>query len=179
MTADTWVALLRGINVGRHKRVAMSELRALLLSLGYGNVRTHLQSGNALFTTDGGQAQELEAQITSRIDSDFGLDVKVLVRPAEELAAVVDHNPFVVRGVNPKELHVAFLSASVPAKKRAGLNDDDFAPDEFLPGDRALYLRLPNGVIASRLPDWEKLWGLSVTQRNWNTVTRLRDLAAE
>ena len=175
----TWVALLRGINVGRSKRVAMADLRALLESLGYGGVRTHLQSGNAVFTTGSAKAQALERQIASRIAADLGLDVKVLVRTADELARVVDRNPFVRRGADPKELHVAFLSAPAPAGRLAGLDPAAIAPDQVEPGDRVLYARLPNGMAGSRLPDWERLLGLSVTVRNWNTVTRLRDLVTE
>ncbi|CAN5596349.1 DUF1697 domain-containing protein [soil metagenome] len=175
MSATTWVALLRGINVGRNKRVAMADLRSLLESLGYADVRTHLQSGNALFTSSAGEA-ELEAQITSRIESDLGLDVAVIVRRSDELAAVVDANPFVERGVDQKELHAVFLSAT-PAEDLATLDHDDYAPDEFEVGERVLYLRLPGGVMASRLPDWARLLRGTITQRSWKTVVRLRDLA--
>jgi uncharacterized protein (DUF1697 family) len=177
-SGKTWVALLRGINVGRAKRVAMGDLRALLESLGYGDVRTHGQSGNVVFTAGKGGAPALEKQIASKIEADLGLDVKVLVRTARELAAVVDANPFVKRKVDPKELHVAFLSGTPPAKKLASLNPAELAPDEFAPGKRVLYLRQPNGIMGSRLPDWEKMLGLTVTARNWNTTTKLRDLAA-
>jgi uncharacterized protein (DUF1697 family) len=171
------VALLRGINVGRNKRVAMADLRRLLESLGYNDVRTLLQSGNAVFTGGKGGAPALARQIASQIEADLGLDVKVLVRTAEQLAAVIEANPFVARGVSPKELHVAFLSAAPAPKKIAGLDRDKFAPDEFEVGDRVIYARLPNGQAGSRLPDWERTLGLTVTTRNWNTVNRLRDLA--
>ncbi|HEY4868864.1 MAG TPA: DUF1697 domain-containing protein, partial [Candidatus Dormibacteraeota bacterium] len=93
----TFVALLRGINVGRNKRLAMSDLRALLEALGYGDVRTHLQSGNAIFTTGRGAESKLEQQISARISADLGLDVSVLVRTSAELAAVAAGNPFVER----------------------------------------------------------------------------------
>jgi uncharacterized protein (DUF1697 family) len=171
-----WVALLRGINVGGNKRVAMADLRGLLESLGYEDVATVLQSGNALFTT-AGSASKLEAQIGASITADLGMDVKVLVRSAEELAAVVDANPWPARGADPKELHFAFLSAAAPAKKIASITADDFRPDEFEVGDRVLYLRLPDGVAKSRFPNWDRLLGLDVTARNWNTVNRLRALA--
>ena len=75
----TWVALVRGINVGSYKRVAMSDLRELLESLGYGDVRTHLQSGNAVFRSSHGTAGKLEVQIAAKLDTELGLDVKVLV----------------------------------------------------------------------------------------------------
>lgn len=172
------MALLRGINVGRHKRVAMADLRRLLESVGFGDVRTHLQSGNALFTTGQSRGRALERQIESRIEADLGLDVKVLVRSAEELAVVVDENPFAAPGVDPKQLQVAFLSAAPPATQTTNLDRDAFAPDQFELGDRVIYLRLPHGFMASRLPDWERLLGMAVTTRNWNTVTRLHELAS-
>lgn len=173
----TWVALLRGINVGRNKRVAMADLRALLEAFGFDEVRTHLQSGNAVFTDGKGGARQVEAKIAAAITDQLGLDVKVVVRSAGELAAVVDANPFVAEGVDPKELHVAFLSGAPSKAKLAGVDRDAVAPDRFSPGDRVLYLHLPDGVMASRLPNWERLLGLTVTVRNWRTTTRLREIA--
>ena len=173
----TWVALFRGINVGSHKRVAMSDLRELLESLGYGDVRTHLQSGNAVFRSSHGTAGKLEVQIAAKLDTELGLDVKVLVRSADDLVALVDSNPFIARRVDPKELHLAFLSKAPPATKLAGLDPDGYAPDEFEVARRALYLRLPNGFQGARLPNLEKVLGVDATLRSWKTVTRLRDLA--
>lgn len=178
MSGATWVALLRGINLGRHKRVAMADLRSLLESLGYDNVRTHLQSGNAIFTAERGQAEELERHIASRIEADLGLDVKVMVRSADELAAIFDGNPFVAQGVDSKELHVVFLSANPPAKNVAAIDADAYAPDEVELADRTIYLRLPNGLQGSRVPDLQNVLGVSATMRNWNTVSRLRELTA-
>jgi uncharacterized protein (DUF1697 family) len=172
----TWVALLRGINLGSHKRVAMADLRTLLGSLGYGDVRTHLQSGNALFTAGRTTGAELGRQIADRLEADLGLDVAVLVRTADELGAVVAENPFVAEGVAPRELHAAFLSAAPSARKAAGLDPGAYAPDRFELGERVVYLHLPNGVMGSRLPDWERVLDRTVTQRSWNTVTRLHAL---
>jgi uncharacterized protein (DUF1697 family) len=176
--ARTWVALLRGINVGGNKRVAMADLRALLESLGYGDVRTLLQSGNAVFTAGTGTASTIERKIESQIASDLGLDVKVLVRTAAELAAVVKANPLLGPKVDVKELHVAFLSSAPPDKKLAAIDRESVSPDRFEVGKGVLYLRLPNGTMGSKLPKWEKALGVTVTQRNWNTVTKLHTLAS-
>lgn len=173
----TWVALLRGINVGRNKRVAMSDLRALLEALGYQDVRTLLQSGNAIFTAGRATASKLEQQISERINEDLAMDVSVLVRTAAELIEVVAANPFVAKGVPKNELHAAFLAGTPTSAKVASVDHDAFAPDQFAFGERVIYLRLPGGVMASRLPDWERVLGVRATQRNWNTVTRLLDLA--
>jgi len=179
MSATTWVALLRGINVGRAKRVAMADLRALLERLGYDDVRTHLQSGNALFTTSGGRAGELEDRIAAQIDTELGLNVAVLVRSAADLARVIEANPFAGPKADSTQLHVVFLSARPPAKRVAALDPGEFAPDEFAFGDRVIHLRLPHGVMGSKLPDCDKFLGVAASQRSWNTVTRLNELAAE
>jgi uncharacterized protein (DUF1697 family) len=182
MSSTTWIALLRGINVGRNNRVSMADLRDLLESVGYDDVQTHGQSGNALFVAAAGKRQgaAIEDEIATRMAKDLDLDVKVVARTADELAAVVEANPFPGRGVGPKELHAAFLSGRPTAKQRSVLEDLDaaeFAPDEFELGDRVIYLRLPDGVMGSRLPNWERLLPMNVTARNWNTVSRLHELA--
>jgi uncharacterized protein (DUF1697 family) len=174
---STWVALLRGINVGRNKRIAMSDLRDLLVSLGYADVRTHLQSGNAVFSGARRKPDVIEQEISSGIGKEFGMEVAVLVRDAAELAAVVEANPFVTRGVDTNELHVTFLAAPPAAAKLAAIDRDACAPDEFAVGERVIYVRLRNGVMGSRLPNWDRLLGMPTTTRNWNTTTRLRDLA--
>lgn len=172
----TWVALVRGINVGRNKRIAMADLRTMLESLGYGEVRTHGQSGNAIFSSGQRKAEALEHEISVRIRSDFDMDAALLLRTANEFAAAVDANPFVARGAPPSELHFAFLSAKPAPAKVAGVDRHAFLPDEFDFGDRVVYVRLSNGIMGSTLPDWERTLGVRVTQRNWNTTTRLREM---
>jgi uncharacterized protein (DUF1697 family) len=173
----TWVALFRGINVGHNKRIAMSELRTMLGSLGYADIRTHLQSGNAIFSAQRRKPEALEQELSAGIKNTFGMDVAVMVRTAAELAAVVDANPLVARGVDTRELHATFLAAAPVAAKIATVDRDACAPDEFALGKQVIYVRLPNGVMGSRLPDWDGLLGMRTTTRNWNTTTRLRDLA--
>ena len=174
--STTWIALLRGINVGRNKRIAMSDLRDMMQSLGYAEVRTHLQSGNAIFSSRLQKPAALEAAISAGIQSTFGMDVAVVIRTAAEIAAVVDANPFVARGADTSELHVTFLAAAPSVAKLATVEREACLPDEFEVGDRVIYLRLLNGVMGSRLPDWDRVLGLRTTTRNWNTTTRLRDL---
>lgn len=180
MSSKVWVALLRGINVGRTNRVAMAELKGVLESLCLDEVRTQGQSGNILFTTSArSSGATLETSIAEAILKELALDLKVMVRSASELAAVVADNPF-AEGFDPKQLHYGFLSAPIGAAKRKeveALDPVGFEPDQFAIGDRVLYLLLPNGVRGSRLPNWERLLGLDVTVRNWNTVTKLHQLA--
>ncbi len=178
MTSTTWVALLRGVNLGPRRKVAMADLRALLESLGYERVRTYLQSGNALFIGRQGHAEQLERRIASGIEADLGLEVRVLVRTAEEMARLVDGNPFVARGIDSKQLQAVFLSSPAPTRVLSQLDRKQFGPDEFEVGDRVIYGYLPNGLMGSRLPNWEHLLGLAATSRSWNTVSRLRALAS-
>jgi uncharacterized protein (DUF1697 family) len=172
----TWVALLRGINVGRGKRIAMADLRGMLEGLGYADVRTHGQSGNVAFTFRQSKADSLEQQISTSSRTDFGMDVVVFVRTAAEFAAAFDANPFVARGVASNELHAAFLSAEPSTATAAGIDRKAHLPDEFAFGKGVVYLRLPHGIMGSTLPDWDRVLGVRATQRNWNTTTRLRQL---
>lgn len=174
--STTWVALVRGINVGRAKRIAMPELRTMLTSLGYVDVRTHGQSGNAIFTSGQRKAEVLEREISSGIRASFAMDASVLVRSAAEFVSAVEANPFAAPGVPSSELHFCFLDAQPAAAKTRGVDPDSYKPDEFAFGKRVVYVRLPNGIMGSTLPDWERTLGVRATQRNWNTTTKLRDL---
>ena len=164
----TWVALLRGINVGKNKRIAMADLRKLLEGLGYEDVQTLLQSGQAVFRAKG-TARAHEDAIERAIEAEFAMEVAVLVRTAAELEAVVEANPFAA--ADAKELHVVFLKADPPKKAVDAL--DDYEPDEYAFGDRCIYVRLPNGIAGSVLPDWTRGLGVPASSRNWNTTRKL------
>jgi uncharacterized protein (DUF1697 family) len=174
------VALLRAINLGATNKVPMAELRELMAELGYEDVKTLLQSGNAVFAVDGRKAAELEDELSAALEARYGFAVPVMVRSASELAAVVEANPFVDDDVEVKQLHATFLSADPTASNRRSLDPDDHAPDEFAFGDRVMYVRLPNGVQGSRvLGRAEKALGVRTTTRTWNTVTKLLALVAD
>jgi uncharacterized protein (DUF1697 family) len=120
----------------------------------------------------------LERKIAGRIKRDVGLEIKVMIRSAAELAKTVRDNPMSRAKGAKKELQVAFLSAQPTAAKVRSLAPEAYAPDEFHVGKRVIYLRLPNGFQGSRLPNWEKVLGVDATVRTWKTVTRLLELAA-
>ncbi|MEW2386942.1 DUF1697 domain-containing protein [Streptomyces venezuelae] len=180
MAIKTYAALLRGINVSGHKKVPMAELRALLEGLGYGGVRTHLQSGNAVFTAEGGDEESWAAALRAAIEEHFGFAVDVLVRDHAYLKAIVDACPFPATDLEPKQLHVTYFSGPVDAERFASVEQPSFLPEEFRLGDRALYLYAPDGLGRSKLgevlsrPRLTK--GLVATSRNWNTVTRLEEM---
>src|SRR5438034_8047019 len=114
--ADRQIALIRGINVGRAKRVAMSELRALVEALGYGEVRTLLNSGNVVFTSPGPPAGDAAARIEEALGARLGVSARVIVLTAGELAAVVANNPLLGVADDPSRLLVAVLGN--PADRR-------------------------------------------------------------
>lgn len=176
----TYIALLRGVNVGR-TQLPMADLRRVLESLGHGNVQTYVQSGNAIFTSGRTDVAKLSRQIETAISSELELAVPVLLRRQDELAAAVELNPFPEAVQTPTQLHVMFTSSPISTEVQASLDETGFDPDRFEVGDRCLYLWLPNGLGRSKLPPYlsERRLGVRTTTRNWNTVTKLLALAAQ
>jgi uncharacterized protein (DUF1697 family) len=174
----TYVALLRGINVGGHQRIRMSDLRALLEGLGHESVETYLQSGNAVFRSRRASDASLGSAMEEAIAAELGLTVTVLVRGAAELAGIVDGTPYGDRGADAKRLHVAFLSAAPSAAAVGKLDAAQFAPDELAIAGREVYLHYPNGYGRTKLTNavLERRLGVAATTRNWRTVTALADL---
>ncbi|GAA4895774.1 DUF1697 domain-containing protein [Streptomyces coeruleoprunus] len=162
----------------------MAELRTVLTELGHGDVRTYLQSGNAVFTGTSGVGEDtLAADLEKAMERHFGFPVACLVRSAEYLRAVVDDCPFPAAELEPKQLHVTYLSEQVDPDRFASLDPSAHLPEEFRIGDRALYLYLPDGMGRSKLAEAlarpAVFKGLVATTRNWNTVVKLAELTAE
>ena len=176
-----YVALLRGINLGSKRRVAMADLRALLDGLGYDDVRTHLQSGNAVFRAPTRSAAAVEKAVSSAIQAELGLAVAVLARTAAQLAAVVEADPFAGVAKDPARYLVTFLEKKPPASWLASLDPESYAPEQAAVVGKQVYLWLPGGVHDSRLARRiaDKKLGGSATSRNWNVVRKLAELAAD
>ncbi|MGH9128545.1 MAG: DUF1697 domain-containing protein [Acidimicrobiales bacterium] len=175
------MALLRGINVGSHNRVGMAELRELVSGLGFGDVRTHMQSGNVIFTSDGALPAEAESKMQTALARLLGLEVRVIVRTRQELADVVAANPLGRVAADPSRYFVAFLSATPEPERSVGLEPASNEADQLVLSGREAYLWCPNGARETRLTNsfLEKRLGVAATSRNWNTVTRLLALAGE
>jgi uncharacterized protein (DUF1697 family) len=165
------VVLLRGVNVGRHHRISMPDLRAALEGIGCGDVVTYVQSGNAVVDW-AGTPVELEQAARGAL-SERGLDVPVMVRTAPELARVVAASPWT--GLDPKLFHVAFLSSQPDPAAVAAIDHEALLPERVAVGERVLYLDHAAGVRGSRL-DRLRL-GVDATARNWRTTTALLALA--
>ncbi|MFI8966801.1 DUF1697 domain-containing protein [Streptomyces sp. NPDC053493] len=177
----TYALLLRGINVGGHRKVPMAQLRSVLEELGHRDVRTYLQSGNAVFTTDAAAAdEELATAIEAAIEEHFGFRVDCLVRAHDYLAAVAENCPFPAAELEGRQLHAFYLSRPVDDSRFAGIDREAFLPEAFALGDRVLYLYAPDGLGRSKLGEALSRPALYkdvfATGRNWNTVLKLVEM---
>lgn len=172
------IALLRGINVGKHRRVGMADLRELLTGLGYEDVQTYLQSGNVLLTSDR-SAEKVERELEKQIEAKLGVDPLVTVRTRDEFADVIARDPFGEEADDPKRYQVTFLSAEPDAERVRKLDGLDIAPERFVLSGREIYAWHPDGLQRSRLAPalTDKRLGVTATARNWNTVCKLLALA--
>ncbi|MDT0344104.1 DUF1697 domain-containing protein [Streptomyces litchfieldiae] len=177
--ANIYVALLRGINVGGHKKVPMAELRLLLTELGHGSARTLLASGNAVFTAPAADPGELTAALEKAIAERFGFPVDCLVLTRDELRATAARCPFPADTIDPARLLVLFLDRPPADTPFAALDPVALAPDEFRLGEREIFAHFPDGMGRSKLGDALAAAprGCKATGRNWRTVTKLLELA--
>ena len=171
---STHVALLRGINVGTAKRVAMPVLRALAEGLGYTDVRTHLNSGNLLLSTDE-DAETLRQRLEQGVEETFGLHADVVVRTLDQLAAVLAANPF--PDGDPSQVVIAFLAGPPAAgtqERLAALAGED---EPFLVRGLEVYVHHGHGLADSALAaGLAKALGVRATVRNLRTVTKVVEL---
>ena len=176
--SDTYVALLRGINVGGKNKLPMNDLVRMFVEAGCVNPRSFIQSGNVIFRVAPTDAARLPGIITARIAKDFGYRTPVLLRSTEQLRDVTAHNPFLQEGASEEALHVMFL-ADQPGQSRVDdLDPDRSPPDAFRVRGQEVYLHLPLGVAHSKLTNsyFDSKLGTVSTGRNWRTVTRLLEL---
>ena len=175
-----YVALFRGINVGKAKRIAMADLRALLEKQGHQNVRTLLNSGNALFTAGNEPAGKLAGRIRADVARTLGVDALVIVKSGKDIAAIIKGNPLTKVATDDSRLLVAMTNdgkAIAALKKVAAQN---WGEERVHVGKHAAYLWCANGILESKaaaalLKDLE---GLGTT-RNWATLNKIHSLMAE
>jgi uncharacterized protein (DUF1697 family) len=172
------IVLLRGINVGGHRRVSMAALREALTSLGYRDVTTHLQSGNVLLTSDT-PPEQLQRDLERQIVEHLSVDPQVLVRTRDELADIIRRDPFGDVAADPKRYQVSFLSGEPSADVVRELAAGDVSPERVVVSGREIYAWHPDGVQRSQLAGLltDRRLGVTATARNWNTVTKLLELA--
>ncbi len=177
---ETSIAILRGINVGAHRRIKMDALKAMFAKLKLENTATYIQSGNLVFESKEKDYRKLEQQIKERIAKDFGFDVPVMVRQLAELKTVFDNNPFLRKGVEDiKPYHVTFLATEPEQATIDEIKKGDYAPDEFHIEGRAVYIYCQGSYHKTKLSNkfFEKKLKVEATTRNWKTVTKLLEIA--
>lgn len=173
----TYIALLRGINVGKAKRVPMADLRALLNELGHTDVATLLNSGNAVFRAAKGTPAKLTAEISAAIASTLKVEVPVIVKSAKELAAIVAEKTLAAQATDHSRLLVAFVQDAKVLPALAAIEPLVVPPEQFLIGNGAAYLHCASGILESQAG--EALLGKAgraATTRNWATVLKLQAL---
>lgn len=178
---DTWIALLRGVNVGGHRKAPAAELRALLAEAGFAEPRSLLASGNLVFGADVTDAQALERRLEALFAERMGLETDVLVRGPEDWAAAVAANPFSEPAQRaPSLTFVMALKRAPDAGQVAALKAKvaDW-PEQVEVVGRHAYLVYPNGAGTSKLSNTliERLLGTRGTARNWNTTLKLQAMA--
>ena len=173
----TCISILRGINVGGHRKISMEQLRECYESLGFNGVRTYIQSGNVVFEHETADPSEIVDRIRGAIKRSFGLDVQVIIRTKEEMLSVIKSMPF--KGLDQSKVHVTFLSEKpegFPLKEIDAVRD---GAERFSFSGREVYLFCPNGYGRSKLSNQflEKKTEVYATTRNWRTVNALSALA--
>jgi uncharacterized protein (DUF1697 family) len=170
------IALLRGVNVGRAKRIAMADLRGLFMGLGHENVRTLLNSGNVLFRCARPNTARLAAAIQTAIAEKCGFSAPVTVLTAATLAAIIDENSLLKVAKDPARHLVAFVAQPSSLVSLRSLLKESWAPDALAIGTSAAYLWCATGLLDSKLLQMvARCAGETVTTRNWATVLKLRD----
>src|SRR5215218_7256138 len=174
----TYIALLRGINVGGTNVLPMKDLVSLLENIGSQNVKTHIQSGNAVFQSEEENASLLSNKIRATIKKSYGFEPQVLLLEPEEIERAVESNPFPEAESEPKTLHVHFLASMPKNPDLDALKSIESERERFVLKDGVLYLHAPDGIGRSKLAaNAEKLLGVPVTSRNWRTVRKIMDMA--
>jgi len=174
------ISMLRGVNVGGHNKIKMEALRALYESLKLRDAQTHVQSGNVIFRTDERDMLRLGKRIEDGIERKFGFRPDVILRTAAEMREVVARNPFAKRrGIEPGKLLVSFLASDPGEEGREKVRQMKCDPEEMRIEGRELYIHFPNGMGRTKL-QWAglgKMLKTTGTGRNWNSVTKMLEIA--
>ena len=171
----SYIALIRGINVGGRNSLPMKELVALFKSLGYQNVQTYIQSGNVVFQSPKSLGASDSGGIAKAILDMKGFEPRVMLVNAEILQRAIEENPFPID--NPKALHFFFLGSQAEEPNLDRLMSLKTESERFELGRFGFYLYTPDGLGRSKLASAvEKALGVAVTARNWNTVNKLASM---
>lgn len=175
---NTYVAVLRGINVSGQRIIAMKDLKALFQKAGYDNVMTYIQSGNVVFESTETSIKKLEKNISELIQNHYNFSVPVLVLSREEMIEIITKNPYIDREKDTNKLHVTLLEKIPEEKALATTRDEKYQSDEFTIMGTSVYLYCPDGYGMTKFSTtfFEKKLGVEATTRNWKTILKLLEL---
>ena len=175
-----FICMLRGVNVGGHNMIKMDALKALCVPLKFKDAQTYVQSGNLIFRTEEKDQAKIAKRLQDAIEKKFKFRPDVILRTAAEIRDVIKKNPFAKRnGIEPNRLLVTFLSGDPGKEAREKALAIDTSPEEMHLIGREAYIYFPNGQGRSKFP-WpaiERALGTSWTGRNWNSVTKMLEMA--
>ncbi|MGB9978646.1 DUF1697 domain-containing protein [Methanobacterium sp.] len=176
-----YIALLRGINIGRSKRIKMAYLVKAFESLGFKNVKTYVQSGNVIFEHESNDTSKIAESIERKISQTFSFSVNAVIRTKDELEDIVKGNPFIKESdIELDKLHVTFLSDTPDSKAALDLDIVKAENEKFEINGREVYLYCPNGYARTKLKNdmFEKKLNVVATTRNWKTTNKLLELSS-
>jgi len=180
---QTYIAILRGINVSGHNKLPMADLKAMFVAMKFTDVVTYIQSGNVIFkatkaANDAALASDIEAAILKK----FELTVPIIIRSLQEMEHAIATNPIIKQdGIDVERLHITFL-AEVPSETALEqIKKYDYPPDVFTILHKEVYLYCPNGYGNTKLSNtfFENKLKVKATTRNWKTVNKLAELGKE
>ena len=176
---QTYISMLRGINVSGQKQVRMADLKKLYESLSLANVQTYVQSGNVVFDSSEQDAAKLRRAIEAQIEKTFGFSVPVLMRSADDFQRVIESHPFAQE--DPVRVLVTFLYERPDQSKWDNLRLYKDKVDQFALGEQEIFLFCPGGYGKTKLSNtfFEKKLDVIATTRNWKTVNALYAMASE
>ena len=175
---NTFISILRGINVSGHNKIPMAELKVLYKELGFSGITTYIQSGNVIFRHKSGK--DLAKKIEQKIFERFSFKVPVVIRTVHELKQVLADNPFLKEKDNDvAKLHVTFLSTEPQKVNIDAASNFNYEPDKFNIAGREVYVYCPGGYGNTKLTNnfFENKLKVTATTRNWRTINELYKLA--
>ena len=177
---NTYISILRGINVGGQRMIKMDALRQLYASLGFENISTYIQSGNVIFLSKPEKVEVLAGVIAKKIAETFGFDVPTIVIEKADYQEMISKNPFLAEITkDPAHLHITFLSETPIQENVDKIAISQYLPDEFRMIGKVVYLYCPNSYSNSKLTNsfFESKLKVTATTRNWKTTQELMSIA--
>ena len=176
---QTYISMLRGINVGGQKKIRMTALKSLYESLGLGNVQTYVQSGNVVFDSEEQDDEKLRKSIEAQIEAAFGFSVPILIRTANDFKRIIESHPFA--NEEPIRVLVTFLYERPQKSRWDELSLYQDKVDQFALGEQEIFLFCPGGYGRTKLSNtfFEKKLGVVATTRNWKSINTLYEMASQ